>query len=178
MNKIKQTLSLSFIFLLFPFPFLIAIPIAILYYFPPVAAANASLLFSSLSIILIFVGLFLSYISIIQFLPFGLQTIAIWGKTTKLIVTGPYRYVRNPMLAGAFLYLLGLSLFFESIPLFIWALTFFVGYSLLFLYYEEPKLLREFGNSYKRYQQQVSRWIPRLSPWSDSEENEALKKRL
>ena len=80
----------------------------------------------------------------------------------RFIVSGPYRYVRNPMFLGAFLILGGQMAICESSVLAVYTLALMVGAHLFVRYWEEPDLARRFGEPYRQYQQQVPRWIPRL----------------
>ena len=79
----------------------------------------------------------------------------------RLVVRGPYRYVRNPMYAGVLLILLGEAIYFLSWPILAEAGMFLAVTHLFVRYYEEPVLRRKFGESYERYLQTVGRWIPR-----------------
>lgn len=51
------------------------------------------------------------------FLKFGDGTLAPWNPPTKLVIRGPYRHVRNPMISSVVVILLGECLFFQSWPL-------------------------------------------------------------
>lgn len=78
----------------------------------------------------------------------------------QLVVTGLYRYVRNPMYLGVLLVLLGEALFFQSTAFLLYALAWLALVHLNVLLYEEPNLTRTFGDSYRHYQVSVRRWIP------------------
>ncbi|HEY7349201.1 MAG TPA: isoprenylcysteine carboxylmethyltransferase family protein [Ktedonobacterales bacterium] len=82
-----------------------------------------------------------------------------------LVARGPYRVVRNPMYVGVLTALLGEALLFHSLSLVIYAALVFVAVHLFVVFYEEPRLRRQFGASYQDYCAQVPRWIPRLSLW-------------
>jgi len=87
----------------------------------------------------------------------------------KLVVAGPYRFVRNPMEVGFFLILLGEALLFRSIAVVAYWL---IGLAILYLrgvLFEEPGLRRRFGAAYGRYRKSVPRWIPRLRPYRQDE---------
>ncbi|MGD1104221.1 MAG: isoprenylcysteine carboxylmethyltransferase family protein [Terriglobia bacterium] len=84
----------------------------------------------------------------------------------SLVVSGPYRFVRNPMYVGIDLVLFSEALLFSSPKLLVYALLFGIGFHLFVLAYEEPTLRKKFGASYQAYCQAVPRWIPRLTPWS------------
>ena len=78
----------------------------------------------------------------------------------QLVVTGLYRYVRNPMYLGVLFVLLGEALFFRSSAFLIYAMAWFAFVHVNVLVYEEPNLARKFGVSYEDYRAAVRRWIP------------------
>ncbi len=80
-----------------------------------------------------------------------------------LVVSGLYRYLRNPMYAGLLLVLLGEAVFFQARVLFGYVAVVFSMFYLFVLLYEEPTLRKQFGQSYERYCRAVPRWIPRTS---------------
>lgn len=82
----------------------------------------------------------------------------------RLVVRGPYRYVRNPMYLGAGLALAGAALFYLSGALLAYAGAFLLAMHLLVVGYEEPTLRRTFGEDYEAYRRQVRRWWPGRPP--------------
>jgi protein-S-isoprenylcysteine O-methyltransferase Ste14 len=85
----------------------------------------------------------------------------------KLVVTGPYRWVRNPMYVGMAFLLVGEALVFPLLTRFLLveAVLAFALVATFVVVYEEPKLRRTFGSDYEEYCRHVRRWIPRLTPW-------------
>ena len=88
---------------------------------------------------------------------------------------GVYRHVRNPMISGVMLVLLGEGVLAASLPL----LGFFALAVIVNVVYiplsEEPGLAKRFGDNYLTYKQNVPRWIPRLRPWpTDSPGQESM----
>lgn len=79
----------------------------------------------------------------------------------ELVVSGLYRYVRNPIYVGVMLLFLCHFLWFGYWSLLLYAVLSFVGVHLFILFYEEPTLKRKFGASYEEYIKRVPRWIPR-----------------
>ncbi len=77
------------------------------------------------------------------------------------VAVGPYRYVRNPMLLGNLIVLLGEAVLFSSRGIFIFSLFFFACCHLILLQVEEPSLRRRFGPVYEEYGREVPRWLPR-----------------
>ena len=80
----------------------------------------------------------------------------------KLVVQGLYRYVRNPMYVGVLALLIGESILFSSLVLFLYAAVVFLCFHLFVVLYEEPTLRDKFGDSYRQYCDSVPRWLPRL----------------
>lgn len=96
----------------------------------------------------------------------GKGTLAPWDPPKHLVVSGPYRYVRNPMISGVLMIIAGEALFHGSASLAAWMLTFFLLNQIHFLVYEEPNLESRFGEEYRVYKTHVPRWIPRVTPWT------------
>lgn len=118
---------------------------------------TASMLFAA--------GGYLSIRTVSLFMTFGEGTPAPWEPPQKLVIRGPYRYVRNPMITGVILILLGESILFNSWLVFLWTLVFLVGNMSYFPYVEEKGLVARFGDAYREYRDQVPRWIPSLKRW-------------
>lgn len=157
-NIIKQLFSL-----ILPIIVLILIPLNIE---KNIRVVNIWALVSGL--FLMIVGLTLLIITISSFIRIGKGTLAPWSPPKKLITGGLYRYVRNPMISGVLITLVGETLSIMSHNLLIWTITFFIINNIYFLLYEEPGLKRRFGQEYLDYKKHVPRWIPRLRPY-DSE---------
>jgi len=81
-------------------------------------------------------------------------------------VRGPYRYVRNPMISGVVMFLLGEAAVLLSLPHAVWAAAFLALDCVYIPLLEEPQLARRFGESYREYARNVPRVRPRLRPWS------------
>jgi len=86
----------------------------------------------------------------------------------KLVVSGLFRFVRNPMYIGGFPILLGEVILFQSQDLLAYFLLMFGIFNLHVLAFEEPRLSKRFGESYKHYRAGVRRWIPRLTPYREN----------
>lgn len=115
--------------------------------------------------ILIALGLSLFIYTVLLFNFVGKGTLAPWSPKEKLVIQGPYRYCRNPMITGVLLILIGEALIFHSTSILIWVLTFFGINTLYFIFFEEPELSNKFGEGYREYRQQVPRWIPGTKPF-------------
>lgn len=115
---------------------------------------------------LLVVGLTLFAASLRMFFSFGRGTLAPWDPPRHLIVRGPYRYVRNPMISGVVLTLFGIALCLRSQPHAVWAATFLAINIVYFPLLEEPMLEDRFGDEYRTYKKNVPRLIPRLRAWT------------
>jgi protein-S-isoprenylcysteine O-methyltransferase Ste14 len=82
-----------------------------------------------------------------------------------LVVQGPYRHVRNPMISGVLGVLLGESALLGSLPLLAWSGVFWLANAVYIPLVEERGLEDRFGDDYRAYREHVPRWLPRLSPW-------------
>jgi protein-S-isoprenylcysteine O-methyltransferase Ste14 len=113
-------------------------------------------------------GLMLFVASNRRFKSEGQGTLAPWDPPRNLVVQGPYRYVRNPMISGVILVLFAEAALLRSLPHLAWAITFLALCSIFIPLFEEPQLRRRFGASYLEYCRNVPRVIPRLRPWTPS----------
>ena len=95
----------------------------------------------------------------------GLGTPAPIAPTAHLVVSGFYRFVRNPMYVGVLAAILGQALVFANWRLFAYAGLVWLMFELFVLIYEEPTLKRTFGQEYAAYRANVPRWVPRFTPW-------------
>ncbi|MCI0460344.1 MAG: isoprenylcysteine carboxylmethyltransferase family protein [Gemmataceae bacterium] len=103
-------------------------------------------------------GLICNHFDLLSF--FGLSQA--WGKEEaapeRLNVSGPYRYVRHPLMSCTLLFLWGQPVMTPTLALLSAGLT---GYVLLALPLEERDLVRQFGEAYESYRRRV----PALIPW-------------
>lgn len=83
-------------------------------------------------------------------------------KTQHLVMTGPYKLVRNPMLWGIAVTFVGLCLLLGSVSLWVGFACFLLFAHWFVRLYEEPDMERRFGEAYRAYCRQVPRWLPRL----------------
>src|SRR2546423_4045228 len=90
----------------------------------------------------------------------GKGTPAPFDPPRRLVVRGPYRYVRNPMYIAGVLMVLGQAITFASIPLLEYAAFFWLVVHVFVVIYEDPTLKRSFGAEYIDYRAGVRRWIP------------------
>ena len=85
--------------------------------------------------------------------------------TETLVVTGVYRFVRNPMYLSVLTIILGQALLFASWRLVLYALIVLAAVVAFVRGYEEPTLTDAYGEQYLDYRRNVPGWWPRLTPW-------------
>ena len=112
------------------------------------------------------IGLVLFVASLRRFATEGQGTLAPWDPPRALVVRGPYRFVRNPMISGVIFVLFGEAAVLLSRPHAIWAAAFVLINLTYIPLVEEPQLARRFGELYREYCRHVRRFVPRLRPWS------------
>ena len=83
----------------------------------------------------------------------------------RLVATGPYRRVRNPMYVAVVALILGQAALFADLRLLGYAAAVWLGFHLFVLLYEEPTLRSAFPADYAAFAAAVPRWLPRLRPW-------------
>jgi protein-S-isoprenylcysteine O-methyltransferase Ste14 len=110
-------------------------------------------------------GLVLFAASLRRFGGEGDGTLAPWDPPKRLVVTGPYGYVRNPMISGVLMVLVGEGLFLRSAPHLTWAAVFALANACYIPIFEASSLWRRCGRDYDEYAGNVPRLIPRLRPW-------------
>ena len=119
----------------------------------------------AVGILLIIVGLPGLVDSFARFALQGLGTPAPIAPTQNLVVTGLYRYVRNPMYVSVVAVILGQAILFGDWRLMTYGGIMWLTFHTFVLTYEEPVLAQRFGPQYEDFRANVPRWIPRLSPW-------------
>lgn len=92
--------------------------------------------------------------------PLEVAGIEVSPKTQNLVVTGPYKYTRNPMLFGACVYYYAVAVYLNSV-IAVAIVALFMTFMLIFVKLtEERRLLKDFGNDYEEYRQRVSMFVP------------------
>ena len=151
-----------------PFTVAILIPLRIAqrYAIDPAIGSSAAVVALQLAgVALGAVGLALFTASLRRFATEGQGTLAPWDPPRELVVRGPYRYVRNPMISGVVFVLFGESLVLLSVAHAVWAAGFLTLNLIYIPLIEEPQLKGRFGAAYLEYCRHVPRIVPRLRPW-------------
>ena len=148
-----------------PFNALVVIPCLFLY-FSGYALRFNTVPLVALGAVLGIAGLGLAGWTMCLFEKVGKGTAAPWEPPKKLVVRGPYRHVRNPMITSVLVMLLSEYLILDAPAVLIWLGVFFAVNTGYFPLFEERDLEKRFGEAYLEYKRNVPRWIPRLTGWS------------
>ena len=166
-SKIAETLisslgTLLFLFLIIPF-FLIWIPHRILLS-PELIHRFDIGIYRYLGLAPIILGVAIYIFCSGSFIFVGKGTPIPFAPTKELIVTGLYRYVRNPLYIAGVLVLAGEAILFQSSGIFIYCLIMFEIFN-FHVIMEETLLAEKFGVRYIQYRESVPRWIPKVKPY-------------
>ena len=158
--------TLIYLFLLVPF-FIIWIPYEILS-----ASGNDIELSNGVFQYVGFVFIALGIVAYIwcsgSFLFYAMGTPIPFTPTKKLVVSGLYKFVRNPLYIAGTLVLAGETLLFQSKGIFIYTLIMF-GVFNVHVFMEETHLEDTFGKKYEQYRKDVPRWIPRFKSYKKND---------
>jgi protein-S-isoprenylcysteine O-methyltransferase Ste14 len=162
LSETRAALLKTVAFMVVPLVLLVAVPALILHLtgglHPPRLSAGAIG-----GIALIAAGVAIDLWSNWGFIHTGHGSPAPIAPPKVLVIDGPFRYVRNPMYLGGGAILAGEALVFAAWILVAYMAVVLVFFHLLTVLYEEPVLLRTFGEAYREYREVVPRWIPKLN---------------
>lgn len=116
-------------------------------------------------VVLILAGVAMLVWTISLFHRLGRGTLSPLDPPRTLVVSGPYRHVRNPMFLSVLAILLGESLAIRAPVLLAWFALFFAFLTVAVPLIGERGLARRFGAEFARYRAHVPRWLPMLRPW-------------
>jgi protein-S-isoprenylcysteine O-methyltransferase Ste14 len=119
----------------------------------------------SASFTLFMLGWLLAYTSAAFMVVHGEGTPLPADATRKLVIAGPYRYIRNPMATGSFAQGFAVAFFLGSPAVTLYVLIGAVGWNYFVRPWEESDLEWRFGEAYAHYRDQVRCWIPNLHPY-------------
>lgn len=80
----------------------------------------------------------------------------------ELVVSGPYRFTRNPMYLGALLILLGYVFWAQTWVQLVYFMLAWIGLHVMLIYFEEPNLRKRYGAAYEAYCRHTPRWLLRM----------------
>ncbi len=176
MSELKPASFLSHLLSILILPFTVLIIIPLIIYTSTDEQSFIDTL-SKFNILLNLVGFCFLCMGIVLFISTlylfhhqGKGTLAPWNPPKRLVIKGPYRYVRNPMIVGVNAILLAEAFLIPSGNILIWQVFFFLSNHFYFILKEEPDLVKRFGSDYVDYMKNVPRWRPRLTPWFNREQ--------
>ncbi len=108
----------------------------------------------------------------VRFATKGEGTPAPLAPTAKLVVSGAYARVRNPMYVAVTGLIFGQALLFASAGLIAYGITIWFAFLMFVIYFEEPRLRHAFPDDYPAYFENVPRWRPRFTPWKQPAKSE------
>jgi protein-S-isoprenylcysteine O-methyltransferase Ste14 len=135
---------------------------------PTLGTSQSALALQGAGLLVLGVGLLLFVSSLRRFATEGQGTLAPWDPPRNLVVKGPYRYVRNPMISGVLFILIAEAMILKSRLQAQWAFTFLIINLVYIPLVEEPMLRARFGDPYREYCRHVPRIFPRVRPWRNS----------
>ena len=116
----------------------------------------------ALSIILLSLGWFICGWTALSFIRTK-GTPVPFNPPPKLITTGLYAHIRNPMLLGLFIFLIGLGIILGSLSLIFIFTPLFVLINVFYLkVVEEKEMEKKFGGEYLEYKKKVPMFIPKI----------------
>lgn len=115
--------------------------------------------------VLVAAGLTPAMESVGRFIKVGKGTLMPTAPPEHLVMSGFYRYVRNPMYVGVMVALTGEAILFWNRGIMTEFILAFMGFDIFIRLHEEPSLNRRYPDEYPRYKSHVPRWLPRLTPW-------------
>ena len=110
-------------------------------------------------LLLLLAGVIITLLCIIRFATDGRGTLSPADPTKELVIAGLYRYSRNPMYIGVMSILTGECLLVPVTALFVYTVSIFIAFNLFIIFYEEPRLRKDFGEQYINYCRRVRRWL-------------------
>lgn len=84
----------------------------------------------------------------------------------RLVVSGPYRYIRNPMALGSLAQAAAIGVIWGSVPVLVYTALGAWMWNYMARPWEEFDLTRRFGADYSHYQSAVRCWLPRHRPYT------------
>lgn len=175
LKPIKITISLKNVLLSLGLPFSVLVIIPIIFLIFIEKKSKFFILYENILLIIIIIcgfcliglGTILFSYCVIIFYKIGKGTLfpKVTMHTNHMVIVGPYKYVRNPMILGVFIILVGEALFFLSFSIFLYSIGFLIINMIYMPLSEEKGLKARFGEEFLQYKKQVRSWIPNSKPY-------------
>jgi protein-S-isoprenylcysteine O-methyltransferase Ste14 len=162
MSKITAILGSALFFLVAPAMLAGVVPWWITHweFRPPFLAVEAT---RGAGVALIIAGVPGVLDSFARFALQGLGTPAPIAPPRNLVVSGLYRYVRNPIYVAVVAVILGQAMLFADWRLLEYGAVLWLFFHIAVISFEEPTLRESFGTEYESYCAKTPRWLPRLT---------------
>lgn len=118
--------------------------------------------FQTAGIVLVVIGLLIVLYCAGIFLYIGKGTPVPVAPPKNLVITGLYKFVRNPMYIAYLIMILGGAMILGYFLLFFYPILFILCIHLFVVFIEEPSLKKRFGQDYEKYLYSVPRWLPKV----------------
>jgi protein-S-isoprenylcysteine O-methyltransferase Ste14 len=125
----------------------------------------ASALIAVIGVLITVAGAAVLVNAFVRFAWEGRGTPAPVAPTEELVITGPYRWVRNPMYLAVVAAIIGQALLLRQVSLLIYAAVVAAAFLTFVKLYEERVLSERYCEAYHRYRAAVPGWIPRPRLW-------------
>jgi protein-S-isoprenylcysteine O-methyltransferase Ste14 len=112
-----------------------------------------------LAIVLIIAGIASAVSAALLFRSVGTDLNPTSATNAKLVVSGPFRFTRNPMYLGLVLFTLGIAFWVGAWPMLLVPVAIFATVNWSHIPFEEAKMRRQFGAAYDDYVARVRRWL-------------------
>ena len=95
----------------------------------------------------------------LAFAKAGTEVVPASKKNSALVISGPFKFTRNPMYLGILIAMIGLAMVIGSLSAYAAVIVYFLFVNFVSIPYEEEKMERQFGDAFRDYKSRVRRWI-------------------
>ena len=95
----------------------------------------------------------------LAFAKAGTEVIPASKKNSSLVISGPFKFTRNPMYLGILIAMFGLAIVIGTLTAYAAVIVYFLFVNFVSIPYEEEKMERQFGEAFRDYKSRVRRWI-------------------
>lgn len=95
----------------------------------------------------------------LAFAKAGTEVVPASKKNSALVISGPFKFTRNPMYLGILIAMIGLAIVIGTVTAYGAVIVYFLFVNFVSIPYEEEKMERQFGEAFRDYKSRVRRWI-------------------